>query len=245
MTSYRDHLYDQYTTVQTRITSDAELRAEAERHHAAYRATILPHLPASRSARILDLGCGYGGFLLLLQQEGYQHAEGIDRSAEQIERAHRLGVTSASTADILDYLATMPAADCITMIDVIEHLTRDEAITVLTACYHALRPGGCVIMRTPNVDGAFGSVLSYGDLTHELHLNKLSALELMASLPYGEAAVLPVWPTGGSLAVRLIRAIGRPLCRIRQKLQAAVYGMTTRYVLETPNMLIIGRRTDR
>jgi len=42
-------------------------------------------LPEDKKAKIIDLGCGNGGFVYWLQQIGYQNAEGIDISAEQIE----------------------------------------------------------------------------------------------------------------------------------------------------------------
>ena len=46
----------------------------------------------------------------------------------------------------------------VTMFDVIEHLTRAEAISALTTIAHVLAPGGTLVLRTPNVDAPLGTV---------------------------------------------------------------------------------------
>lgn len=43
------------------------------------------HLP--KSARILDLGCGYGRLIEQLIDRGYTNVEGADTSARMVERA--------------------------------------------------------------------------------------------------------------------------------------------------------------
>ncbi|MDW8468724.1 MAG: hypothetical protein RML56_06815 [Burkholderiales bacterium] len=52
-----------------------------------------------------------------------------------------------------------------------EHFSRDEAIRFLDLCRAALKPGGRLILQTPNADSPFGSSIRYGDITHEWAFN--------------------------------------------------------------------------
>ena len=63
-------------------------------------------MPEDKKAKIIDLGCGNGGFVYWLQQIGYQNAEGIDISAEQIETGQKLGIKNIKQADIKEFLIT-------------------------------------------------------------------------------------------------------------------------------------------
>ncbi|HRK04528.1 MAG TPA: class I SAM-dependent methyltransferase [Chlorobiota bacterium] len=241
MTDHRHHFYDQYTTVQTRTTDPAELRAIVHRTKVDLRHCVLPHVPTERTARIMDLGCGFGAFLSLLSDEGYQNAVGVDISPQQIAVAHQLGVTNARVASLRDALFGSSGFDCITMIDVIEHLTREEAIDTLNLISEVLRPGGTLILRTPNIDAAFGTVLSFGDLTHELHLNKLSTLELFATVNFHSVDIYPVPPVGGGILVRLLRSIVKPFVTLSERLAALVAGVQSNHRLTTPNMVIVAK----
>jgi len=79
-------------------------------------------LPRDRGARILDLGCGSGGFLMALRGLGYGELTGIDRNP--------------SLAAAFD--------------NVVEHFL--DPLRVLERCREALAPGGLVLMMTPNAD---------------------------------------------------------------------------------------------
>lgn len=244
MNDHRSHFYDHYTTVQTRTTDPAELRAIVQRTKNDLRHCVLPHVPSDRSARIIDLGCGFGALLELLSDEGYTNVVGVDISPQQIAVAHHLGITNASVASLDEALAGTSGFDCITMIDVIEHLTRLEAIETLKLISDVLRPGGTLILRTPNIDAAFGTVLSFGDLTHELHLNKLSILELFATVHFQSVHVYPVHPVGGTLTVRLLRSIARPIVTLSERLTALVAGVQSSHRLTTPNMVIVAKTSE-
>jgi len=109
-------------------------------------AKLARHLPA-KSEPILELGCGAGQFLHALRRRGYTDLTGIDRVPE-------LGRGFAGT-DIryraLDLDQTLDLGGpyaAIVMNYVIEHFVSPEA--VLGACRAALRPGGRVILLTPN-----------------------------------------------------------------------------------------------
>jgi hypothetical protein len=50
-------------------------------------------------------------------------------------------------------------------------LQRHEALRFLDLCRAALKPGGRLILQTPNADSPFGLQMRYGDLTHEWVFN--------------------------------------------------------------------------
>ncbi len=239
---HRQHFYNQYTTAQSRFASIEDARRRVEAEHRGLRASVAPHLPQNRTGRIVDLGCGYGAFLLWLQEQGFSDLRGIDLSQEQVDLARALGLECVEVEDLFTALSQEHGVAMVTMFDVIEHLTRAEAISALTSIAHVLAPGGTLILRTPNVDASLGSVLSYGDLTHELHLNKTSVLELFATLPFSSVQVLPVPSVGGSALARLIRAIVRPLSTLGRRLRHIEQGISWNATIATPNMLIVARR---
>lgn len=239
---HRQHFYNQYTTAQSRFASIDEARRRVEAEHDGLRASISAHLPQQRTGRIIDLGCGYGAFLLWMREQGYTNLRGIDLSQEQVDLARELGLDCVEVEDLFTALSQEQQVAVVTMFDVIEHLTRSEAIDALSAIANVLAPGGTLILRTPNVDASLGSVLSYGDLTHELHLNKTSILELFATLPFSSVQVLPVPSVGGSPLARFVRAVMRPLSTIVRRLRHIEQGISWSATIATPNMLIIARR---
>jgi len=239
---HRKHFYDRYTTVQSRFTSAAEVALRIKAEHQGLEHCVAQHLPLDKSERVLDLGCGYGAFLMFMEHKGYKNLRGIDLSLEQVELATSLGLTCVEVEDLMSALCQESEVGLITMFDVIEHLTRSEAIDALQAIHSALRPGGTLVMRTPNIDARLGSVLSFGDLTHEMHLNRVSVLELFASLPFSSAQVLEVPPTGGGLLAVALRGVARPVINVADRCVHLAQGIGWSSTVSTPNMLIVAHR---
>lgn len=239
---HRQHFYDRYTSAQSRFTSLDDVRTRVADEHRGFRSTIDRFLPTESTTRVLDLGCGYGAFLLYAASKGLTNCRGIDLSPEQVDLAHRLGATNAEVADLFTVLAQESGVGLITMFDVIEHLTRAEAITALEKIHGTLGDGGILIMRTPNIDARLGTVFSFGDLTHEMHLNKYAVLELFASLPFRSVEILPVPPQGGGAPAEILRAVLRPLLAIGDRCVRLVQGISSSATISTPNMLIVARR---
>ena len=69
--------------------------------------------------------------------------------------------------------------DLITALDLIEHLHKDEVLRFLDGCCAALRPGGRLILQTPNADTPWAASIRYGDFTHEVCFNSNSLGRLM------------------------------------------------------------------
>ncbi|MCX7704381.1 MAG: class I SAM-dependent methyltransferase [Planctomycetota bacterium] len=89
---YRENLYKQYTE---HLKSTCGIKTEemfGGNRDITFRKYYLPHLPKDKNAKILELGCGYGAFLLFLKQQGYTNLIGVDISPQQVETAHKLGL---------------------------------------------------------------------------------------------------------------------------------------------------------
>lgn len=239
---HRKHFYERYTQAQSRFTSDTQIRERIRAEQKMLGPLLRAYLPNSQSARIIDLGCGYGANLLNLRQMGYSNLRGIDISPEQVALAHELGADMVELGSIENAIAEESNVQLVTMLDVIEHLTRSEAITVLQSIFDCLSPGGVLVMRTPNVDAPLGSALSFGDLTHEMHLNKYAVLELFGSMSYSTIDVLPIYPVGGNLVVQLARLMVKPIMWLHTTIQHIDQGISRSATITTPNMLIVARR---
>lgn len=116
-------------------------------------AALLRLVPA-KTRRLLDVGCGDGYLMHLLLDGQGRTIYGVDTdrtgvrlAQQQLARHHpqRWSVLVASA----DRLPVSDAAfDIVTLADVIEHLEQPEAILVEVA--RALRPGGALLISTPN-----------------------------------------------------------------------------------------------
>lgn len=99
---------------------------------------------------IVDVGCGRGMFLAELKAAGYE-AVGVDASAESVA-ACRAGGLDIVQADALGYLESQPdQLGGIFLSHVVEHLTPSQVVRFLGLAQRALRPGGRLIVVTPNV----------------------------------------------------------------------------------------------
>lgn len=100
--------------------------------------------------RLLDIGCGVGGFLDYAAGHGWE-VYGFDASAAQADRAAARHVNVRNAVDLDNYVASLavPASfDVITMWDVFEHI-RDPAALIAGVRRH-LAPGGLFFVSVPN-----------------------------------------------------------------------------------------------
>jgi 2-polyprenyl-3-methyl-5-hydroxy-6-metoxy-1,4-benzoquinol methylase len=178
-TSHRAQIYERYVT--TTYAARTDISDEGLQKSAQEFATFFgPYLPADRNEAILEIGVGKGGFLLCCQKKGYTNVTGIDISPEQVEYCHQHGFTNVVCANAVPYLLeNNNYYGLIVLSDVLEHLTKDEAMTVLRAIRERLKPGGRVILRVPNMSNPFNIRTRYVDFTHEIGLSKESLQQIL------------------------------------------------------------------
>jgi 2-polyprenyl-3-methyl-5-hydroxy-6-metoxy-1,4-benzoquinol methylase len=193
------------------------------------QAMIRKHFPKDRESRIVDIGCGHGALLYFLAREGYRNLRGADGSGEQVELAHRLGITWVELGEGEDFLRACDkeSVDVVALFDVLEHLTRQEAFDLLSEVKRVLSPGGMCIGHVPNAAGLFGAAIRYGDLTHEQAFTQVSIRQAFGALAFGEARCFedkPVVHGALSLVRRLIWDVGSAPLRLLATAETAEKG---------------------
>jgi SAM-dependent methyltransferase len=127
---------------------------------------------------ILDIGCGHGVFLSLMAKRGWT-VKGVDFDEAAVNAARRLhGIdVRVGTADV--FIDSGETFDVVTASHVVEHVP--DPIEFLTQCRRLLKPGGCFVLRTPNVDSIghrrYGRNWRGLEPPRHLHLFTINALE--------------------------------------------------------------------
>ena len=146
-----------------------------------YRRDIRPLLPWPAAGPVVDLGCGRGELVRLLQADGFE-AEGIDISPEQVALARAAGVDRVRQGDFRAILAAHPAHyAAITATDLLEHLTKPEVLQTFDDVAAALAPGGVFVGRVPNAVSPLGGHIRNGDFTHQTSFTARSIRQLAAA----------------------------------------------------------------
>jgi 2-polyprenyl-3-methyl-5-hydroxy-6-metoxy-1,4-benzoquinol methylase len=96
--------------------------------------------------RLLDVGCGAGGYLKFMRSLGWE-VEGVEFDPAAVEAARQSGLNVR--AGVLEEQAYPPASfDVITLQHVIEHVP--DPVATMVECARLLRPGGKALFFTPN-----------------------------------------------------------------------------------------------
>ncbi len=140
---------------------------------------LFSHFSKREGMKILDVGCGDGAMLKLLQESGFDNLEGIDISKKQVQRS---GLEFVKCVDPLDYLQGKTGVyDVILLIDVLEHLELEYSLDLLQNIKSSLKDGGLLLIQVPNSLCPLNPH-RHGDVTH-LRAYTLESLE--QSLRYG------------------------------------------------------------
>jgi SAM-dependent methyltransferase len=211
---------------------------------APYFKRLMKYFPENKDTRVLDLGCGYGVWLYWLKKAGYHCLEGVDRSPEQVEAAHSLGLDFVGQGDIRDHLASREPQSCdvVLAFDVLEHFRKEEAVQFADEVFRVLTPSGLLILHLPNGEGFLSGCIAYGDFTHELIVTRRSLGQLLRCAGFSQIFAYEDTPLmhGPLSAARfLIWKAARTILRI---IYAAQTGDTGRELILTQNFLAIARK---
>ncbi|MBI1977230.1 MAG: class I SAM-dependent methyltransferase [Candidatus Omnitrophica bacterium] len=104
---------------------------------------------------LLDVGCGVGHFLKVAREEGWQ-VKGLDISSAASQAAHERYDLDVKVGTLEDRLFPPASFDVITLWDVIEHIRKP--LENLKVANRLLKPGGILVMKTPNEGGLFKQI---------------------------------------------------------------------------------------
>lgn len=102
----------------------------------------------SGKKKVVDVGCGRGEFLLLMQENGIT-AEGVDIYEPYTDYCNMKGL-KATCGDGSEFLAKTEGVDGIFVGQVVEHLKPYQIIQLCNTAYERLENGGCIVIETPN-----------------------------------------------------------------------------------------------
>ncbi|NUN09985.1 MAG: class I SAM-dependent methyltransferase [Ignavibacteriaceae bacterium] len=199
MSDSRKQFYDNYVTgFKSQI---ADFSSEAIMKY--WRWCDFKYLPIlnnyGKSSSILELGCGPGYMLEYLRKKGYSNAKGIDVSPEQVKFAGSMGI-NVEEANVFEYLTgNKNSYNIIIALDFIEHFTVDELIILSKDILGALKPGGMLLLHTPNAQGFFPGRIMYGDLTHRTFFNPNSLKQLFFMAGFRKIDVYETSPAPSGL----------------------------------------------
>lgn len=153
-------------------------------------------LPENKEARIIEIGSGFGHLLRYLLDKGYKRVSAVDLSSgllSGVRERYADRLEDIILADAREYLPQHSNKyDFIVLMDVIEHVTLPEARELLMAAYKALRQGGKIVMRTPNMGNILGNYSLFQDITHEHGYTDWSIIDLLEQCGYSEAGTYQV-----------------------------------------------------
>ncbi|NNE91500.1 MAG: methyltransferase domain-containing protein [Verrucomicrobiales bacterium] len=190
---YRDRLYANYSS------NFGERKSFDPTVQFAVYEKIYRNLPKNTASKIGDLGCGKGEWLAWLHEKGFSELTGIDVAASEVDFTSEKDIRMVN-GDILEKLAeTEGKFDLLHAKDVLEHLTKNEAVDFLDACHKALRPGGELWILTYNAQSPLSNATRHGDFTHELGVTPVSLGQLLQATGFEVTEVGGYFPRTGSV----------------------------------------------
>ena len=140
---------------------------------------------------VLDIGCGRGEFLELLQEHGVR-GFGIDADETMVAycKQKKLAVEKAG---LEDYLPSLPPESLggVFMGQVIEHLPQDQVLSLPRILWEKLKPGGAVVIETvnPMCLSTFSGAM-YADPTHVRPIHPKGLEFLFTSVGFIDTSIL-------------------------------------------------------
>jgi SAM-dependent methyltransferase len=190
------YFWDEYLPAHGVVNGQFDL-AHFDAVHAPMLALLAAHAPGR--GRLLEVGTGAGFFLKAAERAGWQCA-GLEVSADAATFARdrlSLDVKQGSAEEISYPPGTFDAA---VLLEVIEHLL--DPLRSLSSVWSSLKPGGVMLLSTPNFDalsrrvlGRQWAVISPGE--HLYYFTEASLAALLARAGFTGVAFQRQYPGFG------------------------------------------------
>ena len=160
---------------------------------------------------VVDLGCGRGEFLDLLQAAGVE-ARGVEGNANVVRECRERGLDVVH-GDLVEHLQGQPTGSLggVFAAQVAEHLPPPVVGALLSEAHRTLRDGGLLVLETPNPASAlaFHDVF-IRDLTHERPLHPETLRFLAAAAGFSDTRIQMRNPVPDDVRLRLLPGSGLP-----------------------------------
>lgn len=181
-------------------------------------AIFLEHLMRYRFASafvkgrdVLDIACGEGYGTAAMMRRGAKSVLGIDISEEAVRHATQRYGVPARVGSAMEIPVEDASVDVVISFETIEHLVDPDLF--LEECFRVLRPGGRLVVSTPN-----RPVYRRNTPCNEFHCSEMSLEEFREALSgnftdvelFGQVVPAP-WYLRGKTIGRLFRGAGRLL----------------------------------
>ena len=156
---------DFYVAFEEKFRGSEELIKERQKKYLKF---INPLKILKDEVKALDIGCGRGEWISLLNENGF-NARGIDINESMVRLASQKGL-NAAVNDALGELRSLDenSIDIITAFQVVEHIKFDDVLELIKEAKRVLAPCGILILETPNPENIMvGTQWFYLDATHK------------------------------------------------------------------------------
>lgn len=192
-------------------------------------AVYLPHVEAlgPEAGPVVDVGPGRGEWLAMLAERGVR-AYGVEANGPLVEllRGRDLEVVHG---DAIAHLASLPPGTLgvVTAFHVVEHLELDTLLALLAAARRALRPGGTLLLETPDPTNLVMAACNFRfDPTHLQPLPPALLEFLVGASGFVDARIWPLHPKAevDLGALRLEGVDPRVAAMLAESLRKAFFG---------------------
>lgn len=153
---------------------------------------IVMYLKSSDGKRLLDVGCGNGQFLSHMRKLGWE-VIGVDPDGKAVQIAREKFGLEVFHGTLEEAKFSKDGFDAITMNHVIEHVP--DPIGLFKECRRVLKPGGKLVVVTPNIKSLGRRVFGQAWLLWDppRHLFLFSPQSLKACVEQSDLIVQKLW----------------------------------------------------
>jgi 2-polyprenyl-3-methyl-5-hydroxy-6-metoxy-1,4-benzoquinol methylase len=230
LTYYPEHYHSYYSP----IGQETSWFRRLDRQRGVQRRCQVVQKRVEKPGKLLDVGCGTGIFINGMYQNGWQ-VFGSDLNPKIVELAQKHLGFDIRTGELAEIGYPDNFFDVVTMWDVLEHVHDPRRTLVEIA--RILKPGGWVLMNTPNPVGLdariFGTTWIGWDVPRHLHVMSPTVMSrYLEETGFGPAEFLSFTGRHGAMTLNLQFMLEEHLRnpRLRRALMAIASSLPVRVI---------------